>query len=129
MRRGLVFVSLTLVLLGLELSTEALTLVARRLGAGAAAMAAGAQFHVPAFRFVVGVAGLALGLVLSGLLLWSSQRRDAVTAVGDLCPRCGNETRRVRRREWQRLLGVLLAERTTRRRCQTCGWLGLSLKN
>jgi len=46
--------------------------------------------------------------------------------VGDGCPNCGNVTRRVKRREWQRLLSALLGERLMRRRCETCGWVGLS---
>jgi len=126
MRRGLGFVSAALVVMGLELSTGAVTVVARRLGLGVAALLGGNEFHVAGFRFVAGVVALLLGLALWLLLAWSARKRAVVGAVGDGCPNCGNVTRRVKRREWQRLLSALLGERLMRRRCETCGWVGLS---
>ena len=129
MRRGLAFVVLLLLLMGLELSTQAVTLVAQRMGAGFAALAAGTEFQVPAVRFVIGAVAVLLGLVIWALLLWSDRKRSAVASVGSTCPQCGNETRRVKRREWQRILSALLGERLTRRKCETCGWMGLSLKH
>lgn len=127
MRRGLVLVSLLLVLLGLELSTEAVTVVAERLVAGVSALLGRTESGLPGFRFVGGLVALASGMGLWILLGWSARRRGAVGAEGDACPQCGGETRRVRRRGWQRLLGTLLGERTTRRKCGTCGWVGLSV--
>lgn len=129
MRRGLALVALALVLMGLELSAEAISLVVQRLGAGVSALVAGAEFQVSGFRFVVGVGGLVLGLMIWGLLLWSARQGRAVATVGGACPRCGNDTRRVKRKEWQRVLAVLLDEQMTRRKCETCGWVGLSLKH
>lgn len=129
MRRGLAFVALVFILMGLELSTEAVSLVVDRLGAGFTAIGSGAEFHVTPLRFVVGVLGLIFGIAIWVLLIWSARKRGAVAAVGGSCPQCGNETRRVKRREWQRLLSALLGERLTRRKCDTCGWVGLSLKH
>jgi hypothetical protein len=128
MRRGLVLVSLLLVLLGLELSTEAVTLVAERFVEGISALLGRTESGLPGFRFVGGLVALASGMGLWILLGWSARRRGAVGAEGDACPQCGGETRRVRRRGWQRLLGALLGERTTRRKCGTCGWVGLSVR-
>jgi uncharacterized membrane protein YciS (DUF1049 family) len=128
MRRGLAFASLFLLLVGLELSTEAISLVLSRLQAGMAALVAGAEFHVSALRFTVGVAGIALGLTIWALLIWSFRRRHDVGAAGTACPQCGNRTRRVKRRGWQRLLALVLGEHLTRRRCETCGWTGLSVR-
>jgi len=128
MRRGLAFTSLFLLLAGLELSTEAFSLVLARLGTGVGAVLSGTEFHVSTLRFVVGVLTLAVGLAIWLLLIWSHTQRTEVASVGTTCPQCGNRTRRVKRKEWQRLLSTLLGERLSRRRCETCGWTGLSLK-
>ena len=128
MRRTLAFISLALTLVGLELSTEAISLTLSRLKAGFGAILAGAEFHVPAFRFEVGVFALLLGIVLAALLLWSARARVEVRAVGHLCPNCGGPTRRVKRRKRHKLLSVVMGESIARRKCETCGWVGLSLR-
>lgn len=128
MRRGLAFTSLLLLLAGLELSTEAISLVFDRLGAGFGALLAGTEFHVTGLRFGFGVTFLAVGLALWVLLIWSASQRHDVASVGTTCPQCGNRTRRVKRKEWQRLLSAVLGERLSRRKCETCGWNGLSLR-
>lgn len=125
-RRGLAFASLFLLLAGLELATEAITLVLTRLRTGMSALLTGAEFHVSGLRFTVGVIGIALGLAIWVLLMWSARRRHDVAVSGSACPQCGNRTRRVKRKEWQRVLSLVLGERLTRRRCETCGWTGLS---
>ena len=129
MRRGLAFASLFLLVAGLELSTEGISLAFSRLRTGLGALLTGTEFHVSGLRFGVGVLALILGLSIWVLLLWSAHRRNDVATVGTVCPQCGNPTRRVKRHEWQRLLSAVLGERLTRRRCETCGWSGLSLRN
>ncbi len=128
MRRGMAVISVVLVLLGLELSTQAVTLIFARFGAGLQSIVAGVEFHVSPVRFGTGVLILGLGLALWLLLLWSGQVRDAVNSVGSSCPACGNKTRRVKRRGWQRVLSFMLGQRLTRRTCEVCGWNGLSLR-
>lgn len=128
-RRGLAFASGFLLLAGVELSTEGVSLVATRLGAGAGALLAGSEFHVSALRYGVGVGALTVGSGIALLLLWSARHRDDVATVGAACPQCGNHTRRVKRRGWQRLLSFVMGERLTRRHCEHCGWSGLSLRN
>lgn len=127
MRRGLVIASLGLTLLGLELSTEAVSLVLARLRAGTAALLAGVEFHVEAPRFVLGSLMLAAGLVLGVLTLWSARVWKGVVRVGKSCPRCGDRTKRVKRRRWQRVASRLVGESLSRRDCEHCGWSGLSL--
>lgn len=127
MRRGLAFASVLLVVAGLEMATEALSLVVARLRTGFGALLSGADFHVSSFRFGTGVVALALGVSLWVLLAWSAARRQEVASVGTACPQCGNRTRRVKRKEWQRILAALMGEQLSRRRCETCGWSGLSL--
>ncbi len=128
MRRGLAFVSLVLLLMGLELSTEAVTLVVERIAGGVSALLGDGEPRVSTFRFVAGLAAMLVGLSIWILLFWSGRRRRKVDATGDACPQCGGDTRRVRRRGWQRLLAALVGERMTRRRCETCGWVGLSVR-
>ncbi len=128
MRRGLAFTSLFLLIAGVELATEGISLVFARLRAGLGALLTGTEVHVSGLRFGVGLGALILGLTIWVLLIWSAHRRDDVTTVGTICPQCGNPTRRVKRKEWQRLLSTVLGERLTRRRCETCGWSGLSLR-
>lgn len=129
MRRGFGFVTLVLVVLGLELSTQGVTLVLARIRAGLGAVFAGAEFHVGAGRFLIGLLLLLAGLVMLGLMAWSARAQAHVAVVGSTCPQCGNDTRRVKRKEWQKLLSYVWGERLTRRRCETCHWTGLSLRH
>jgi len=129
MRRGLAFTSIFLLLAGLELSAEGISLILARLRTGVGAVFTGTEFHVSGPRFVVGLVALILAVVIWGLLVWSDSQLGGVATVGPICPQCGNRTRRVRRKEWQRLLSFVLGEHLTRRRCETCGWTGLSLKH
>jgi len=128
MRRGLAFTSVFLFLAGLELSTEGISLILARMRTGAGALVAGTQFHVSGARYIVGLLAVLVAVAVWGLLVWSASQIRRITTVGAICPQCGNRTRRVRRKGWQRLLSFLLGERITRRRCETCGWTGLSLK-
>ena len=127
MRRGFVIASLGLLLAGLELSTEAVSLVFARLRAGTIALLAGVEFQVGGTRFVVGVLFLVAGLLLAALTLWSAKVWKGVVRVGRACPQCGDRTRRVKRRGWHRLLSILMGEDLSRRSCEHCGWSGLSL--
>lgn len=129
MRSVLVFVSAGLMVLGLELSTEAVSLTMARLQAGFAALSAGVEFHVSAGRFGLGMSAMVIGAVLLTLLWWSARKRATVGFVGPACPQCGGTTRRIKRHGLHRLLSLLLGERLTRRKCDTCGWMGLSLRH
>ena len=128
MRRSLAVVSLALILIGLELSTEAISLIFSRIEAGFGAILAGAEFHVPAFRFELGVVALVIGLGLAVVLYWSARASVEIRAVGHMCPHCGSQTRRVKRRKRHKLLSVIMGEHIARRRCEVCGWVGLSLR-
>ena len=127
-RKGLAFTSLFLLLAGLELSTEGISLVLARLRTGLGALFSGTEFQVSRMRFTVGVAALAIGLAIWMLLIWSAQHRHDAATVGSACPQCGNHARRVKRKGWQRLLSLVLGERMVRRHCEHCGWSGLTLR-
>ncbi len=86
MRRSLAFISLALILVGLELSTEAVSLTFDRLRAGAGAVLAGVEFQISAFRFEAGVVALVVGAALGVVLVWSARASVDVRAVGHLCP-------------------------------------------
>ena len=128
MRRGLAFSSLFLIVVGFEMSTEGLSLVLSRLRSGIIALTSEAPLHVSEARFAMGLAFLLMGVATCLLLIWSAGHRKDVATVGGTCPQCGNRTRRVKRREWQRVLGLVMGEHLTRRHCDTCGWSGLSSK-
>lgn len=127
MRRGLSFASLALLLAGLELATESVSLTLARLRTGITALVAGSDFHVGGQRFVIGLAAVAIGLAIWTVLFWSSHTRLKVDSVGSACPQCGERTRRVKRLGRQKILSMVLGERIVRRRCERCGWVGLSL--
>ena len=126
MRRVMVFFAVVTLLAGLELSTELVTLFTARLGAGTRAIFSGVEFHVAPVRFVVGLISLVVGVVTWGALAWSGRMAAKVNSVGSICPDCGNKTRRVKRKEWHRFLAMLIGRELTRRRCEICGWHGLS---
>jgi len=127
-RRLLAFVSLILILLGLELSTQTLSLTVSRMSAGIEAALAGVEFYVPTARFVVGLVFVGAGLVLWAMLVWARRTRASVGSVGSACPNCGSQTRRIKRKRWQRFVSTLGGQRIARRKCETCGWIGLALR-
>ena len=127
MRRGLSLLPVVLVVVGLELSTEAVSLALVRLRSGVMAVLTGVEFYLPKMRFGAGLLALALGMVLWGLLLWAAWQRRVLASMGRECPTCGGDTRRVSRTELQRWLGALMGEQVTRQTCANCGWTGLSL--
>jgi hypothetical protein len=127
MRRGLSLLPVALVLVGVELSTEGVSLTLGRLRSGVMAVFSGVEFHLPKMRFGVGLFVLVLGVVLGALLLWAAWQRRVLSSMGRDCPTCGGDTRRVSRTEPQRWLGALMGEHVTRQACANCGWTGLSL--
>lgn len=127
MRRGLSLLPVVLVLVGVELSTEAVSVALVRLRSGVMAVLTGVEFYLPKMRFGAGLLALSLGLVLWGLLLWAARQRRVLASMGRECPKCGGDTRRVSRTELQRWLGALMGEQVTRQTCANCGWTGLSL--
>ena len=129
MRRILSVLSFGLILLGLELSTKAISLAVARLSAGFTAVASGLEFHVSTLRFAGGVAALAAGLIAAGLVVWLAGAESRVTTGGDSCPACRGDTRRVKRRLSDKVLAAFMGQRLTRRRCETCTWSGLSVRH
>ena len=116
-------------MVGLELATRSVSLTLGRLQSGFSALFAGVEFQVGAFRFLVGVTALMAGLVLALLAVWSVRLWSMVQTVGKACPECGERTKRVKRKRWQRLASRLMGERLNRRSCERCGWTGLTLSS
>jgi hypothetical protein len=123
--RPLTVIALALFLLGLEVATGVVSLAGARLWAGSRAVAGGDEFIVSPARYVSGVAMCAAAVAFYGGLLWVGWMQRQL-AGGDLCPNCGAQTRRVRRRAWQRALFRTLDAEVTRRHCGRCGWSGLA---
>ncbi|HSM62018.1 MAG TPA: hypothetical protein VK849_14510 [Longimicrobiales bacterium] len=126
MRRGPDLIAAALVVAGLELSTEAVSLVAVRLRTGVLSFFTGTDFYVSEARFGFGVLLLFLGVLLGVLVLWARVEKRAANAVGRSCPKCGRTTKRVKRSEWERLASTLSGAPLARRQCDDCGWMGLS---
>ena len=126
MRRPLTVAALGLMLLGLEVATQAVSVVAVRLWVGFTASFSGNQFVVSGPRYVTGVLLAVAGGVLLAVLFWADQAQGEIRIEGSICPNCGTQTKRVRRRKRHRILSRVLETQVTRRSCERCGWSGLS---
>ena len=114
-------------LLGVEVATGAVSLGAARLWVGLTALFAGDGFVVSRARYVSGMWILLVGAAMLGTVLYAESARVAIEAGAGVCPRCGTETQRVRRRRRHRVLSLLLEANVTRRQCPKCGWRGLTV--
>ena len=128
MRSPFRLLALGFVVLGLELSTRAISLAVGRIGAGFTAVLNGTEMHVSSGRFLIGVAALAFGfaVLVVGMVLDRLERQLA--KAGDRCPACGSGTNRVKRKRAHRILAMLMGHRLTRRQCEECNWVGLSFR-
>ena len=126
MRRPLTVAALGLMLLGLEVATQAVSVVAVRLWVGFTASFSGNQSVVSGPRYVTGVLLAVAGGVLLAVLFWADQAQGEIRTEGSICPNCGTQTKRVRRRKRHRILSRVLETQVTRRSCERCGWSGLS---
>jgi hypothetical protein len=115
-----------LFLLGLEVAIGVVSLSASRLGEGLRAAVSGDEFLVSAPRYLSGLALMLVAAALYGGVRWAERVKREVIVSGELCPKCGNVTRRVRRRSWQRAVAKVFDVRVTRRYCEGCGWSGLA---
>jgi hypothetical protein len=122
------FLSVLVALAGLEMVTGVGTTALRRLQTHFMAAFAGVPTSISLLRIRLGFVILAVG-TLGALALWLlgiAARR--VQSSGKVCPECGALTKRIRRRPTHRLLAVLLTQQIVRRRCDFCGWVGLSFR-
>ena len=126
LRRPLTLLALGLFLFGLEVATGGPSLVVARLWTGSRALVAGDEFLLSASRYVIGLALTLGGMAVYGALLWADLARKHITAEGSVCPNCGTHARRVRRRGRHRVLSRVIGASVTRRRCEHCGWSGLT---
>lgn len=126
LRRILGVSALVLALLGVELAAGGVSTVLERLVRGMGAVMRGEESLFPGYRLVAGWALLAGALAMVGALAWAGRAARAVRSDGSSCPRCGADTRRIKRRRRHRLLAHLLERGLTRRSCDRCGWKGLA---
>lgn len=124
--RPLAAVGISLLLLGIEVATGAVSIAAVRLWGGVGALLAGDEFVISAARTVIGGWLVLGGAALVGIVIYAELARARILDVGEVCPRCGNATRRVRRHRLHRLLFHLLEVQVIRRACAKCGWKGLT---
>jgi len=115
-------------LAGLELLTGAGALGLRRLTGNTRALVTGMPGTYPAARLQVGLGLLSLGLLLAATLWGIGLASRRIRGHGKVCPDCGALTKRLRRTRVQRFLGSMLHQEIARRRCEFCGWIGLSVR-
>jgi len=128
MRAPIRLIAAALILLGLELSTRTVSLTLSRIASGFSAMAGGLDFHVSSGRFMGGFVLVGVGAVLYGMSVVVIRAERRVSLVGDKCPACHGSTKRVKRKRLHRMLASVMGQRLTRRKCEDCHWVGLSLK-
>tara|TARA_B100001123_G_scaffold425726_1_gene538959 strand:+ start:2496 stop:2831 length:336 start_codon:yes stop_codon:yes gene_type:complete len=109
-------------LFGLEVATGAVSVVVVRLWAGLTASLTGSEFVVSGPRYLTGV----LLILTGGVMFWADRFREGIWTKRSACPNCGVQTRRVKRRRWDRILPRILKIDVTRQSCMRCGWSGLS---
>lgn len=125
MNRGVLLVSLLLLVAGLELTAGVVSGSVAELRSGLNAVARFPETGEFPFRFAGGFLLLVAGLAGTALAGWTSLRKRRLPQ-GRACPRCGNGTQRVRRRLRHRLLTRFLGVKVVRRQCTDCGWVGLA---
>ena len=126
MRRPLTVVAVALILFGTEVATGAVSVAAVRMWAGFVASLTGTEFVISGPRYVTGALFTLAGGVLFGVMLWAERAQGEIRTEGSVCPNCGTQTKRVRRRKRHRILSRILETGVTRRSCERCGWSGLA---
>lgn len=117
---------LGLLLVGLEVAVDGVSLVFRELMRALGNRGAGPEATVGGIRLALGLMLAAVGTGGLATSVWvRTVRRRIVT--GKRCPACENDTVRIRRRRRDRLLGWLLRTKLQRRICSKCGWRGLTV--
>jgi hypothetical protein len=124
--RPLTLGALTLLVLGIEVATGAVSLAAIRVGTGLGAVLFGHESAISPPRFLSGLLILAASCGLFGALQWVESERRSLRPEASVCPNCGTATKRVPRRTRHRILSRILETNVTRRRCDRCGWKGLA---
>ena len=118
--------ALATILLGVEVATGVVSLGAVRLWTGLEAHLAGDEYLISRSRYSSGVWLMLVGAGLLAVVVYAELARGRIEPGGAVCPQCGTETQRVRRRHRHRVLSMILEGSVTRRYCHKCGWRGLT---
>lgn len=124
MKRVLEVLAITLLVVGIELATGAVSHGLNELAGVLKHLVAGGEAQVSLPRFFVGMGMVLLGGGLLVLDLWVRAYARFMGRGRD-CPHCGTKTERVKRRWVHRMVGWILGEKVTYRKCRKCGWHGL----
>jgi len=125
MQRVLEVVAITLLVAGIELATGAVSFGLEEIFRVYQQVVAGTEPDVSLPRFFVGMGMATLGALLVTLDLWA-RAYSGYVGRGKICPHCNEKTERVRRRSRHKLLGWIVGEMVTHRKCKKCGWHGLT---
>ena len=125
MRHILEVISAGIFLAGLELAVGTLSLTITRLRETFTNTLASDGADGGQWRFVAGIGLMVLAVVLAVVTVLTRYRQRGIQEH-DWCPRCGAQTRRVRREIQHRILSRLVGKSFSARHCGNCGWRGLS---
>ena len=125
MKRALEVLAITLLVVGIELATGAVSYGLNQVLKVYFQLVAGTEPDVSLTRFFVGGGMVVLGSGFLLLDLWA-RAYSGFLGRGKECPHCGVRAERVKRRLRHKILGWVLSERFTHRKCKKCGWHGLT---
>jgi hypothetical protein len=128
LRRTLEVISLALFLLGLELATGTPSLTIARLQETIAYPLGSDGAESVEWRVLGGLVVMVVALILAALTVMVRHRTKGIQSHAG-CPKCGADTKRVRRNAWQRMLGGVVGKALSARHCGDCGWKGASYKH
>jgi hypothetical protein len=124
-KRVLEVVGITLLVVGIEMATGAVSYGLEQILRVYHQLVAGTEPEVSLSRFFVGGGLITLGALLVALDLWARAYSGHV-GRGKVCPHCNLKTERVKRRRRHKLLGWILGDKVTHQKCKKCGWHGLT---
>jgi hypothetical protein len=125
LKRVLEVIAILLLVVGIELATGAVSYGLNQVLKVYFQLVAGTEPDVSLTRFFVGGGMVILGSGFLVLDLWA-RAYSGFLGRGKECPHCGVNAERVKRRLRHKILGWVLNERFTHRKCKRCGWRGLT---
>jgi hypothetical protein len=125
MKRVLEVVAITLLVVGTELATGAVSFGIEQVLRVYHQVVSGTEPEVSLLRFFVGVGMVTFGAFLVAVDLWA-RAYSGYVGRGKFCPHCNLKTDRVKRRTRHKVLGLIVGEMVVHRKCKKCGWHGLT---
>jgi len=124
-RRVFEVLAVILLVTGVELATGAVSFGLNQVFRVYFQLVAGTETDVSVTRFFVGGGMITLGVGYFALEVWA-RAYSGFVGLGQDCPHCGIHAKRVKRRTAHKVLGWVTGTSFTHRKCEKCGWHGLT---